>query len=245
MAATLRRLFQAYGKSALPRSLAAAALSSLLLTACAGASGGFPPVFSQDSYEAAFEAPAPDEEAIRRSERAYYDLLERHTQRGRPYRDRFDTPVAYWASYLSWPLQLAETRALARRLLWGEPKWNEALAKARERWGEKIIFRVDIYTERLDENRIGVGKNFPWNAYLVLPGGERIEPTRVIERTGAESEKLWLYPPHNRFSKLYEIEFARPPEPFADGAPARLEITGHEATSATEWFLGRDGEGGN
>ena len=219
----------------------ALALSLLLLASCAGASGGSPPAFSQDSYEEAFEAPAPDEEAIQRSERAYYDLLERHTQRGRPYRDRFDTPVAYWASYLSWPLQLCETKALARRLLWNEPKWNEALAKARERWKQKIVFRIDLYTERLDENRIGAGKNFPWNAYLALPGGERLEPTRAIERTGAESEKLWLYPPHNRYSKLYEIEFDRPAAPLAPDAATSLEITGREGTSATQWYLGRDG----
>ncbi len=200
----------------------------------------YPPALSPASGEISYPQPTPDEDRIEDFEKRYYDLLERHTQRVRGFQNHVDTPVAYWVSYLSWPLALAEHEAQGARQMWDEKYWRENLETRRLRYEGHFVFRVDFYTEKSDENRISNAPDAPWRIFLVLPDGTRIEPYRSFQVTGEESELSWLYPLHTRHAKLYEIEFDRPLQSLAPDAAVRLEITGLPDTSSTTWYLGRD-----
>lgn len=210
--------------------------------ACAGTSQGFPPSINAEAPS--YPGPSGDEAAAVTLEKTYKDLLESHTQRVQGIRNRFETPVAYWVSYVSWPVRMAELKVRSVRGRWTAEEWDRALAEARAQHEKGYLFRLSFYAHNYDENWIAASEKAPWQAFLVLPDGTRTEPSQIREPRLADGEIEWLYPRHDRFSKYYEIEFPRTatapdtaPQP---DASFQLEITGDLNTNATTWHLSRD-----
>ena len=218
-------------------SLSAAAVIAALGTGGCGEKQTYPPAPGTAGVAAHYEAPGASDERTAEMEEAYHALLAEHTQHVRGVANLFDLPVAYDVAYLSWPVTNAELKARAMRRIWDEATYEAERAKAIAQHRESYVFRLSLYTENLKENRLGGAEASPWKAFLVI-GGERIAPSRVRQISGKDSELAWLFPPLDRFEKLYEVEFPRTPVPAE--TPARLELTGFPDTTYSEWYLSRD-----
>lgn len=215
----------------------------------AGAPAAFPgcanrkpaPPFLQVEAPPAYPVPREaSEKTIHEAEREYYSLLDDHTRRVWGERDRFDVPMTYHVSYISWPLRVRELRARALRLLWDKDRWESELAAARAQHEQSFVFWVDLYTTDETGDLLGSGENTPWRVFLVLPDGGRIEAVRSRQIVAEKADLDWRYPYHSRFATLWEIEFPQPADPIGEDAAAILEITNVFDTSRTAWHLGRD-----
>ena len=215
---------------------AAAVIAALGMGGCSEKQT-YPPAPGTAGVAAHYEAPGANDERTAEMEEAYHALLAEHTQHVRGVADYFDLPVAYDVAYLSWPVTNAELKARAMRRIWDEATWEAERARLAALHRTSYVFRLSLYTENLKENRLGGAESSPWRVFLVIDG-ERIAPSRVRQISGKDTELSWLFPPLDRFEKLYEIEFPRTPA--AGNAPARLELTGFPDTTYSEWHLSRD-----
>lgn len=222
------------------KGLSAAAVLAALCAAATGCADktAYPPVRGSE-VAAHYEAPGAGDERTDELEEAYHTLLEQHTQHIRGVADHFDIPVSYDVAYLSWPLASAELKARAMRRIWDQQTYRNERARLAALHRERFVFRMALYTENTRENRLGTAEGAPWRVFLVM-GEQRLAPARVRRISGQDTELAWLFPPLDRFEKLYEIEFERPEGPISAETPARLELTGFPDTTYSEWFLGRD-----
>lgn len=152
----------------------------------------------------------------------YGALLPRHTRSSELY-DALDTVAKGWATWKSPQLRaaLAEATIAAFRL---EGDAARALRLEEERAGRRVReFHLALYTPKADWNDLESAHTL-WKVYLILPGGERWEPVRVIYLPKSDKSAV-EYPYVTRWTREYALLF-----PVLDAGrtdlPPTLELAG-------------------
>lgn len=147
----------------------------------------------------------------------YGALLPRHTRSAELY-DALDTVAKGWATWKSPQLRaaLAETSIAAYRL---EADAARTLRLEEERAGRRVReFHLALYTPKKSWNDLETPDTL-WRVYLTLPGGEHVEPVRVIYLPKSDKSAV-EYPYVTRWTREYALLF-----PILDGTPADLPPT--------------------
>ncbi len=134
----------------------------------------------------------------------YGRLLERYTRKVELY-DGFDTVASGWATWRTLALRGALGEASARAYgLKGEAA--QALRKDEEDAARRAQeFHIALYTPRRAMNDLESPASL-WRIFLELPGGDRLEPIRVVHLDKSDKSAV-EYPYVSPWTREYSVSF--------------------------------------